>query len=64
MIIIIIIIIIIIVVTYIALFSYSFIALRVIGCKESLGQMLDCCCYEQHSHENESRTEIRSEPFI
>ena len=26
--------------------------------------MLDCHCYGQHSHENESRTEIRREPFI
>ena len=26
--------------------------------------VLDCRCYGQHSHENESRTEIRSEPFI
>ena len=28
------------------------------------GQILDCRCYGQHSHENESRTEIRREPFI
>ena len=26
--------------------------------------MLDCRCYGQHSHENESGTEIRREPFI
>ena len=26
--------------------------------------MLDCLCYGQHSHENESRIEIRREPFI
>ena len=26
--------------------------------------MLDCRCYGQHLHENESRTEIRLEPFI
>ena len=26
--------------------------------------MLDCRCYGQHSRENESRTEIRREPFI
>ena len=26
--------------------------------------MLDCRCYGQHSHEKESRTETRSEPFI
>ena len=26
--------------------------------------MLDCHCYGQYSHENESRTEIRREPFI
>ena len=28
------------------------------------GQMLDCHCYGQHSHENESRAEIRRKPFI
>ena len=26
--------------------------------------MLDCHCYGKHSHKNESRTEIRCEPFI
>ena len=26
--------------------------------------MLDCHCYEQHSHKNKSRAEIRREPFI
>ena len=26
--------------------------------------VLDCRCYGQHSYENESRTEIRTEPFI
>ena len=26
--------------------------------------MLDCRCYGQHSHENESKTEIRREPLI
>ena len=26
--------------------------------------MLDCHCYGQHSHKNESRTEIRCKPFI
>ena len=25
---------------------------------------MDCCCYGQLSHENESRTEIKREPFI
>ena len=27
-------------------------------------QLLDCHCYGQHSHENESRAEIRRKPFI
>ena len=30
----------------------------------SRGQMLDCRCYGQHSHQNESRTEIRLEPYL
>ena len=28
------------------------------------GQMLDCRCDRQYSHENQSRTEIRHKPFI
>ena len=28
------------------------------------GATLDCRCYGQHSHENDSRTDIRREPFI
>ena len=27
-------------------------------------RLVGCRCYGQHSHENESRTEIRREPFI
>ena len=31
---------------------------------QSKRTMLDCRCYGQYSHENESRAEIRREPFI
>ena len=34
------------------------------GSGDENGATLDCRCYGQHSHENESRTEIRREPFI
>ena len=33
-------------------------------CNFETRAILDCRCYEQYSQENESRTEIRREPFI
>ena len=41
-----------------------FVAMQGEGNSRPPGQMLDCCSYGQHSHKNESRTEISREPFI
>ena len=41
-----------------------FVVMQGEGNSRSRGQMLDYRCYGQHAHENESRTEIRREPYL